>query len=390
MKTRIIRKSLILLCLLLMSFLPISNLCLQRIENVSANYIPTSSAKGMCVIEKESGRVLYSKNKDQKLPMASTTKVATAITAIENCDNLDEMIVVNERSVGVEGTSIYLRKDEEIKVIDLLYGLMLRSGNDSATALAYHIGGRVDDFAKMMNETAKKAGANNSNFVNSHGLDDPNHYTTAYDLAKITAYALNNPIFAKIVSTKNYVIEETNKSEKKYLTNKNRLLSSLEGCCGVKTGFTSKAGRCLVSASKRDDCTIVCVVLNCAPMFEESSALINSAFDEFEFKEIIDKEKEIYNEYILSEKEGKLYLYTDEDFCYPLRSDEFKDVKINYSVDLKDAKSGDEVGKIDIFFKNDLIKSLKLYTMNKIDKLLDNKTLQIEEILWEENIDEDQ
>ena len=390
MKTKIIRKSLILLCLLLMSFLPISNLCLQRIENVSANYIPTSSAKGMCVIEKESGRVLYSKNKDQKLHMASTTKVATAITAIENCDNLDEMIVVNERSVGVEGTSIYLRKDEEIKVIDLLYGLMLRSGNDSAMALAYHIGGSVDNFAKMMNETAKKAGANNSNFVNPHGLDDPNHYTTAYDLAKITAYALNNPIFAKIVSTKNYVIEETNKSEKRYLTNKNRLLSSLEGCCGVKTGFTSKAGRCLVSASKRNDSTIVCVVLNCGPMFEESSALINSAFDEFEFKEIIDKEKEIYNEYILSEKEGKLYLYTDEDFYYPLRLDEFKDIKINYSVDLKDAKSGDEVGKIDIFFKNDLIKSLKLYTMNKIDKLLDNKTLQIEEILWEENIDEDQ
>ncbi len=390
MKTKIIKKSLILLCLLLMSFLPISNLCLQRIENVSANYISTSSAKGMCVIEKESGRVLYSKNKDQKLPMASTTKVATAITAIENCDNLDEMIVVNERSVGVEGTSIYLREDEEIKVIDLLYGLMLRSGNDSATALAYHIGGSVDDFAKMMNETAKKAGANNSNFVNPHGLDDPNHYTTAYDLAKITAYALNNPIFAKIVSTKNYVIEETNKSEKRYLTNKNRLLSSLEGCCGVKTGFTSKAGRCLVSASKRNDCTIVCVVLNCGPMFEDSSALINSAFDEFEFKKIIDKEKEIYNEYILSEKEGKLYLYTDEDFYYPLRSDEFEDIKINYSVDLKDAKSGDEVGKIDIFFKNDLIKSLKLYTMNKIDKLLDNKTLQIEEILWEENIDEDQ
>ena len=167
-------------------------------------------------------------------------------------------------------------------------------------------------------------------------------------------------------------------------------MSSLEGCCGVKTGFTSKAGRCLVSASKRNDCTIVCVVLNCGPMFEESSALINSAFDEFEFKKIIDKEKEIYNEYILSEKEGKLYLYTDEDFYYPLRSDEFKDIKINYSVDLKDAKSRDEVGKIDIFFKNDLIKTLKLYTMNKIDKLLDNKTLQIEEILWEENIDEDQ
>ena len=367
----------------------------QPIENVNATSLSSlanssSSAKGMCVIEKDSGRILYSKNKDQKLPMASTTKVATAITVIENCDDLDESIAVNDGAIGVEGTSIYLRKDEEIKVIDLLYGLMLRSGNDAATALAYHIGGGIDEFAKMMNETAKKAGASNTNFVNPHGLDDPNHYTTAYDLSKITAYALNNPIFEKIVSTKNYVIEATNKSEKRYLTNKNKLLRSLDGCCGVKTGYTSKAGRCLVSASKRDDCTIVCVVLNCGPMFEESSALINSAFNEFELKKIIDKNQEIYNEYILSDKEGKLYLYTDEDFYYPLRADEFDDIKIKYSVELKDAKSLDEVGKIDIFFKNDLIKSLKLYTMNKIDKLINNKTLQIEEILWEENINENQ
>lgn len=367
----------------------------QPIENVNATSFSSlanssSSAKGMCVIEKDSGRILYSKNKDQKLPMASTTKVATAITVIENCDDLDESIVVNDSAIEVKGTSIYLRKDEEIKVIDLLYGLMLRSGNDAATALAYHIGGGIDEFAKMMNETAKKAGASNTNFVNPHGLDDPNHYTTAYDLSKITAYALNNPIFEKIVSTKNYIIEATNKSEKRYLTNKNKLLRSLDGCCGVKTGYTSKAGRCLVSASKRDDCTIVCVVLNCGPMFEESSALINSAFNEFELKKIIDRNQEIYNEYILSDKEGKLYLYTDEDFYYPLRADEFDDIKIKYSVELKDAKSLDEVGKIDIFFKNDLIKSLKLYTMNKIDKLINNKTLQIEEILWEENINENQ
>lgn len=393
MKTKLIKNSFIIFSVILICLVSFSSQFSRSIENVNASYFssyPNSSTKGMCVIEKDSGRILYSKNKDQKLPMASTTKVATAITVIENCDVLDELIVVNDSAIGVEGTSIYLRKDEEIKVIDLLYGLMLRSGNDAATALAYHIGGGIDEFAKMMNEMAKKAGASNTNFVNPHGLDDPNHYTTAYDLSKITAYALNNPIFEKIVSTKNYIIEATNKSEKRYLTNKNKLLRSLDGCCGVKTGYTSKAGRCLVSASKRDDCTIVCVVLNCGPMFEESSALINSAFNEFELKKIIDRNQEIYNEYILSDKEGKLYLYTDEDFYYPLRADEFDDIKIKYSVELKDAKSLDEVGKIDIFFKNDLIKSLKLYTMNKIDKLINNKTLQIEEILWEENINENQ
>lgn len=390
MKTKCLKKIVVISVLLILSVFSIMNLNLRKNIIANASYLSTSSAKGMCVIEKDSGRVLYSKNKDDKLPMASTTKVATAITVLDNCDDLEETIVVDNNSIGVEGTSIYLRKDEEIKVIDLLYGLMLRSGNDAATALAYHVGGSVEGFAKLMNEMAKKVGANNSNFVNPHGLDNANHYTTAYNLSLITAYALNNPTFAKIVSTKNYVIDATNKSDKRYLTNKNKLLSSLEGCCGVKTGFTSKAGRCLVSASERDNCTIVCVVLNCGPMFEESSALINTAFDEYEYKKIIDKDKEIYNEYIINQKEGKLYLYTKEDFYYPIRLDEFKDLKVSYNVDLVDANSNEEVGKIDIFFKNDLIKSLKLYTMNKIDKLIDNKTLQIEEVLWEENINEDQ
>lgn len=388
MKTKYINKLLVISLLLIAVVLSVFTIKIDKFEIVNAGYQLSSSAKGMCVIEKDSGRVLYSKNKDEKLPMASTTKVATAITVLENCDNLDETITVNDKAVGVEGTSIYLRKDEEIKVIDLLYGLMLRSGNDAATALACHVGETIEGFANMMNEMAKSVGANNTNFANPHGLDNPNHYTTAYDLSLITAHALNNPIFAKIVSTKNYVIEATNKSDKKYLSNKNKLLSSLEGCCGVKTGFTSKAGRCLVSASKRNDCTIVCVVLNCAPMFEESSALINSAFSEFEYKKIIDKDKEIFNEYIINDKEGKLYLYTKEDFYYPLRNNEYSDLKLTYSVDLDNAKSGDEVGEIKIFFKNDLIKTLKLYTMNKIDKLIDNKSLQIEEVLWEEKINE--
>ena len=390
MKIKMIKKILSLSVLLLIFIMYFISIDFNKIENVHALYTSTSSAKGMCVIEKDSGRVLYSKNKDEKLPMASTTKVATAITAIENCKDLNETIVVHDNSIGVEGTSIYLKKDEEIKVIDLLYGLMLRSGNDAATALAYHIGGNLEGFAKMMNDMAKKVGANNTHFANPHGLDNSNHFTTAYDLSLITAYALDNPTFAKIVSTKNYVIDATNKSDKRYLTNKNRLLTSLEGCCGVKTGYTSKAGRCLVSASKRNDCTIVCVVLNCGPMFEESSALINSAFSQYNYKKIIDKNKEIYNEYIINDKEGKLYLYTAEDFYYPLSNEEYNDLKLTYSVDLDDAKSGDCVGKIDIFLKNNLIKSLKLYTMNKIDKLINNKTLQMEEILWEENINENQ
>lgn len=347
-----------------------------------------TSAKAMCVLEKDSKRVIYSHNMETKLPMASTTKVMTAITVIQNCDNLDEFIQVDDSSIGVEGTSIYLRKGEVVSVRDLLYGLMLRSGNDAATALAFHVGGSIEGFASIMNDLAFKIGAKNSHFANPHGLDNKNHYTTAYDLALISAYALNNPKFREIVSTKTYLIPETNVSDKRYLTNKNRLLSSLNGCCGVKTGFTSKAGRCLVSAVERDNTTYVCVVLNCGPMFEESASLLNSCFENYENMKIIDKNNEIFNEYIVSGKEGRLYLYSEEDFCYPIRKDEINDLKLTYNVSLDDAKANDEVGEIKVFFQNHLIKTIKLFTMNKIDKLVDEKTFAIEEILWEEKLNE--
>jgi len=376
-----------IILLLLLSVIFFSVFVVSPAYTISVDASGTSS-KAMCVLEKDSKRVIYSHNMDASLPMASTTKVMTAITAIQNCDNLDEVIQVDDCSIGVEGTSIYLRKGEVISVRDLLYGLMLRSGNDAATALACHIGGSVEGFASIMNELAVKIGAKNSNFVNPHGLDNKNHYTSAYDLALISAYALNNPIFKEIVSTKSHVIPETNVSDKRYLTNKNRLLSSLNGCCGVKTGFTSKAGRCLVSAVERDNTTYVCVVLNCGPMFEESASLLNSCFETYENKKIIDKDSEIFNEYILNGKEGRLYLYAEEDFNYPLRKDEFKDLRLEYNVELKDAQANEEVGEIKVFFKNHLIKTVKLFTMNKIDKLINEDTQSIEQILWEEKLNE--
>lgn len=345
----------------------------------------STSAKAMCVIEQGSGRVVASKNMNECLPMASTTKIVTALTVIQNCNNLDEVIQVHDSAVGVEGSSIYLRQGELISIKDLLYGLMLRSGNDSAVALACHIGGNEQGFAKLMNETAKNAGAINSNFVTPHGLDHKDHYTTAYDLAKITAYALNNSTFKDIVSCKQYTVKETNKSDKRYMTNKNRLLNSLEGCVGVKTGYTKKAGRCLVSATERNNQTFVCVVLNCGPMFEESSSLLNTAHGLYENKKIIDKNKEIFNEYIIDENQGKLYLYAEEDFYYPLMQGEEEKLCLEYSVKLDNAKEGDAVGEIKVFFENDLIKTIKLVTINKIDKLIESGTLEICEILWSED-----
>ena len=290
--------------------------------------------------------------------------------------------------MGVEGSSIYLRQGEQISVRDLLYGLMLRSGNDSAVALACHVGGSVEGFAKMMNETAKTAGATNSNFVTPHGLDHKEHYTTAKDLATITAYALNNPTFKEIVSCKQHTVQATNKSDKRYMSNKNRLLNSLNGCIGVKTGYTKKAGRCLVTATERDNQTYVCVVLNCGPMFEESASLLNTAHGLYENKLIIDKNKEIYNEYIIDETQGKLYLYADEDFYYPLKKGEEQSIRLEYSVKLDNAQEGDVVGEIKVFFENNLIKTIKLVTINKIDKLIENGTLEICEILWADNFND--
>ena len=371
---------LIVALLVFCSILSSNKIVVSSVEVGSFN----TSAKAMCVLEKDSGRVLASKNMDLQLAMASTTKVVTALTVIQNCKNLDELIQVDDKAVGVEGSSIYLRQGELMSVRDLLYGLMLRSGNDSAVALACHVGGSESGFAKLMNETAKKAGAQNSNFVTPHGLDHKEHYTTAYDLARITAYALNNPTFKEIVSTKQHTVQATNKSDKRYMSNKNRLLNSLSGCIGVKTGFTTKAGRCLVSAIERDNETYVCVVLNCGPMFEESATLLNTAHSLYENKKIIDKTREIFNEYIIDKNQGKLYLYAEEDFSYPIMKGEEDKLKLEYSVKLDNASVGDFVGEIKVFFENDLIKTMKLVTMNKIDKLIDSNTLQISEILWEE------
>ena len=353
-----------------------------KIDNVQATI---TSARGMCVLEQGSKRVLYEKDMNSIRPNASTTKIVTAITVIQNCDDLDKIITVNNKSIGIEGTSIYLRKDEQISVKDLLYGLMLRSGNDSAVALAYHVGGTEQNFVDMMNKLCKDVGAVNTHFANPHGLDEDNHYTTAYDLALVTAYALNNPIFAELVSTKHHTIPATNTSEARYLTNKNRLLNSLDGCIGVKTGFTSRAGRCLVSAIKRNGITLVCVVLNCGPMFEESVQLLNNAYTEYDFSPISILGEPIYNEYYIDNVRGELCLYADETYIFPIKQGEKDKLKVVYSLyELKNnINEGEEVGEISVFYDKHLQKTIKLYTINKIDVLENQDLLKSIKLQWE-------
>ncbi len=328
-----------------------------------------TSAKSCVVVEGNSKRVLFQKNANQKLPMASTTKIMTAITAIENCKDLNEKFEVSKKAVGVPGTSLYLREGDIYSVRDLLYALMLISGNDASVAIAERVGGSTSEFITMMNDLAKKIGVKNTHFANTHGLDADGHYTTAYDLAIITSYALENPIFQEIVSTKNTKIVNKKDDTNRYLKNKNKLLFTLENCVGVKTGYTDDAGRCLVSAVDKDGMKLVCVVLNCGPMFEESAALLKECLNKYKMCNITELYE--YDRTVAVEKGAKKFakIGTKNEFFYPLNEKEIKNLKFIYDYQktvYAPLKSGSEIGQIQTFLGNNLLFSEKIYTIEDI------------------------
>lgn len=234
-------------------------------------------ASAYAVIDVDSKEIIMSENADEPLPIASTTKILTALTVIENVFDLDEEVEIPVAACGIEGSSIYLTPGERLSYRDLLYGLMLRSGNDAAVALAVLTGGSVDSFVKLMNETARKYGAVNSNFANPHGLDDEKHRVTARDLALISAYAMDNDTFKEIVSAKYY---KTSGDAVRYMKNKNKMLFNYEGADGVKTGYTKKSGRCLVASAERNGRRFVSVVINRYNMWQDSENLLNKAFEQ--------------------------------------------------------------------------------------------------------------
>lgn len=256
--------------------------CMNSYSYSSAEAYSTS-AHSAIVVERGTGKVLYEKNADERLPIASTTKILTAITVIRYGGDLEREVTVPDCAVGVEGSSIYLQKDERLRVIDLLYGLMLQSGNDCAVALACLTSGSVENFAMLMNHVARKAGASDSHFANPHGLPDDEHFSTARDMAAISSFAMANETFRSIVSTKVYKdCPYAGRDYNRVITNKNKMLTMLEGGNGIKTGYTKAAGRCLISSAERDGKEVICVVLSCGPMFEESCGLIEDAFSELE------------------------------------------------------------------------------------------------------------
>ncbi len=247
---------------------------------ISASALNTS-AQSAVVIDGDGGIVVYEKDAHTRRGMASTTKIMTALVAIENYP-LDKEIKIADEAVGIEGSSIYLAHGEVLTMKNLLYALLLQSANDAATAIAIEVAGSVDEFANLMNKKAQQIGLKDTHFTNPHGLYDENHYTTAYELALITKYALQNETFRQIVSTVKTVIPLNNGDGSRVLVNHNKLLRIYDDAIGVKTGFTKMTGRCLVSAAERDGTTIIAVTLNAPDDWNDHRAMLDLGFENIE------------------------------------------------------------------------------------------------------------
>lgn len=322
-----------------------------------------TSARAAVIMDVNSGRVLYSKNMDEKLAMASTTKIMTTLVAIES-GKLNETVTVSRKASITEGSSIYLRQGERHTVNDLLYAVMLRSGNDAAVAVAEHVGGSIDGFAALMNKKAAEIGAVNTHFDNPHGLDSATHYTTARDLALITAYALKNPVFAEIVSSKKKTIEgPPNESWDRNMVNKNKMLWQFEGGNGVKTGFTKKAGRCLVSSASRNGMQLVCVVLNCGPMWDDSSALLEYGFGNYSNEMVVNKDNIFKVVEVKNGKEKFVAVRPRQDYYIALKSGEKDNIRLQPK-DMITAQAplrkGDGAGKLEVYLDNRLLSTIEL------------------------------
>ena len=240
--------------------------------------IPSVSAQSAILIEVSGGRILYEKNARVRLPMASTTKIMTAIVALENASP-DMLVEVSPAAVGIEGSSVYLYAGERLTLEALLYALLLESANDAAVAIAIAVAGDTESFVEQMNQKAVQLRLSDTHFVNPHGLDHPDHYTTAQDLSKIAAYCMQNEIFREIVSTQRMTIPLHDQEQARLLLNHNRLLRSYEGAIGLKTGFTKRSGRCLVSAAQRNGVELIAVTLNAPDDWNDHRNMLDYGFE---------------------------------------------------------------------------------------------------------------
>jgi D-alanyl-D-alanine carboxypeptidase (penicillin-binding protein 5/6) len=352
------------------ALLIISLLMTFSFSNVYSDPGLAVNAKAAVVMDVKTGRVLFSKNSESRLPMASTTKIMTTLVAVES-GRLKETVKVSNRAANTEGSSIYLKEGEQITVEELLFGIMLRSGNDASMAVAEHLGGSVQGFVDMMNSKAKEIGAFHTRFANPHGLDNPEHYTTAYDLALITSYALRNEKFAEIVKTKRKTISGPPDVDwDRSMMNKNKMLFQFDGGDGVKTGFTSKAGRCLVSSATRDNWQLCSVVLNCGPMWEESAAILNYGFSNFSKQKVVDSEDVYQKLKVIAGKQDIVEIKPTNDFYMPLSQKEMNSLIFVPALDFNNRapiKKGTKAGELKVYVGNEYISSIDLEYCQSIE-----------------------
>ncbi len=300
-------------------FLCAALLCFCSFLDVAkAASIPDVPAQSYIVVDSDSGRIIGSRNPKEKLPIASTTKILTTILAIENIDDFERKIEVPDSCVGVEGSSIYLKAKQRVSIKDLLYGTMLRSGNDAAETLAAYAGRNSDEgFVFMMNEKAAELGAYDSNFMNPHGLSDENHYSTAYDLALISRHAMKNEMFKEISSAEKYIAESMNT----IFYNKNKVVYQYEYGNGIKIGYTKAAGRCLVASAEKDGTEIIVVVLNDNNWFQDSYKIFDWAFENYKSYSIVEA-----GQFAGKTSDGKPVFVSDS-FSYLMTDEEKEKVK---------------------------------------------------------------
>lgn len=355
---------------------------------------PTISSQSGVAIDADSGIVLYGKGINEKVYPASTTKILTAILALENL-SLDKSVVVSKTAISIpwDSSSIYLKEGEVITVKELLYGLLLESGNDAANVLAESVSGSISEFVKLMNSKLSELGCNNTHFANAHGYSDPNHYTTAQDMAKLFRYCIKNDTFLEIISTKTYIVNETNKTKtKRYFSNTNRLIQKksdsiysryYEYCIGGKTGYTDEAGKTLVTYGKKDNKNVIVTVFNGSDIngkdgrYTDAINLFEYSFNNFE-KQKITKSEEYSFSYINLENRLKYWVYMDGDLELLLKKSDYVD-ELSYTINIDDSSLPETVDsqkdivvgsiKFKMNLNNELYETQKDLKLSKIETI---------------------
>ena len=381
--------SILVFLLILLNF---STVCADDVDNevdfedtieVTASNVselPKTNSRRYIVYDRISKSMIIGKNEDVKSAMASTTKIMTTIVILEKSD-LDETVTVSAKAGGTGGSRLGLKRGDKASVRDLLYGLMLRSGNDAAVALAEHVGGSVKEFAELMNEKASELGLTNTHFVTPHGLDDANHYTTALELAKLTDYAMDNETFAKIVGTKSTTIYINN--QPRQINNTNELLGVLNGVVGVKTGFTNNAGRCLVTETKRNNMDIITIVLGAdtkKDRTKDSVNLIEYTFSKYKMYNLEEQIIEEFNKWkninekrilIIKGKTSnpKLALGAIEKATIPICDNDKIEYSINALTEIEaPVEQWNVMGTLTVKLNGEILENIDIVNVNEVQK----------------------